>query len=197
MRRLLRYLAALCALLLLLGNNNCSKNNAADTPQFVTSVTLEDTNNLPASVFATGATIQLVLSIRNRSTAAQKLFFNSSEECNFAVVDEGTSTVEWTDDNTGTPSSECVISGSSSSFGELDFTAGETKTLVVSWNQQDDNGNQLSTGNYEVIGGFTVYNTTGTGGAADTGNSMSIGPPTASQLFPTVYRSNLVPLTIQ
>ena len=110
MRRPLRYLAGLCALLLLLGNSNCSKNSTADAPQFVTTLTLEDINNLPTSVFATGATVQLVLSIRNRSTTTQKLFFNGREECNFAVVNAGTSTVVWTDDNSGTPSSQCVIS---------------------------------------------------------------------------------------
>lgn len=197
MRRLLRYLAGLCAVLLLLGNSNCTKNSSANAPQFVTTLTVEDVNNLPASVFATGTNIQFVLTIRNRSNSSQSLFFNSSEECNFAVVDAGTATVEWTDDNTGTSSSICVGTGTSSSFGQLDFKAGEIKTFPVIWNQQDDSGNPIAAGNYEVIGGFTVYNTVGAGGAADTGNSMSIGPPTASQLFPTVYRSDLIPFTVQ
>jgi len=197
MRRLLRFLAGLCTLLLLLGNSNCTKNSSTDAPQFVTTLTIEDINNLPTSVFATGAQIQFVLSIRNRSNSAQSLFFNSSEQCNFAVVDAGTSTVVWTDDNSGTPSTSCTGSGTSSSFGDLSFTAGETKTFTVTWNQQNDSAVQVATGNYEVIGGFTVYNTTGAGSAADTGNSMSIGAPTASQLFPTVYRSSLAPFTIQ
>lgn len=197
MRRPLRYLAGFCAVLLLLGNSNCTKNSSADAPQFVTTLTIEDANNLPTSVFATGASIQFVLSIRNRSSSPQSLFFNGGEECNFAVVDAGTATVEWTDDNSGTSSSVCTGAGSSSSFGQLDFTAGETKTFIVTWNQQGDSGKQVATGSYEVIGGFTVYNTAGAGGAADTGNSMSIGPPTAGQLFPTVYRSDLAPFTIQ
>ncbi|MGE5625381.1 MAG: hypothetical protein ACM3ZT_07525 [Bacillota bacterium] len=196
MRRVLRYLVGSLTLLLLLGNSNCSKNNDSSAPQFVTSLTVEDASNLPTSVFASGATIQFVLTIRNRSNSNQSLFFNGSEECNFAVVDAGTATVEWTDDTNG-GSSVCAGSGTSSNFGQLDFTPGETKTFTVSWNQLNDSGSQVATGNYEVIGGFTVYNTTGAGGAADTGNSMSVGPPTASQLFPTVYRSNLMAFTIQ
>lgn len=197
MRRLPRYLAGLCACLLLLGNSNCTKNSSADAPQFVTTLTVEDINNLPTSVFATGTNIQFVLSIRNRSNSSQSLFFNGSEVCNFAVVDAGTATVEWTDDNGGSSSSICTGTGSSSSFGHLDFKAGEIKTFPVTWNQQNDSAVQVATGNYEVIGGFTVYNTTGAGAAADTGNSMSIGPPTAGQLFPTIYRSDLIPFTIQ
>lgn len=197
MRRAVRYLAISAVALITLGNSNCTQNNASDAPQFVTSLTVEDTSNLPASGFSPGVTINFVLSIRNRSNSPQKLFFNGSEQCNFAVVDAGTATVEWTDDHSGTPSTPCVGSGSSSAFGELDFTAGEVKTFTVSWNQQDDAGKQVPNGSYEVIGGFTVYNTTGMGSAADTGNSMSIGPPTASELFPTVYRSDLASFTIQ
>lgn len=197
MRRVFRYLALSAVTLLTLGNSNCSSNSNSSAPQFVTTITVEDTSNLPTSGFSPGATVNFVLSIRNRSNAAQKLFFNGSEQCNFAVVDAGTVNVEWTDDKSGTPSAPCIGTGTSAAFGELDFTAGEVKTFTVSWNQQDNAGNQVPNGSYEVIGGFTVYNTTGTGGAADTGNSMSIGPPTASELFPTVYRSDLAFFTIQ
>jgi len=196
-RRSFRYLVGSFTLLMLLGSSNCTQNNSSDSPQFVTNLAVDDVNNNPSSAFATGATINFVLSIRNRSNTTQTLFFNSSEECNLAVVDAGTATVEWTDDHSGASSSVCTGSGSSSSFGELSFKAGETKTFTVSWDQADNSGKPIATGDYEVMGGFTVYNTAGAGSAADNGNSMSIGSPAASQLFPTVYRSDLIPFTVQ
>ena len=55
----------------------------------------------------------------------------------------------------------------------------------------------MASGDYEVIGGFTVFNTTGPGSSADSGNSMATGAPTSDQMFPTVFRSTLAPFTIQ
>lgn len=188
MRRLSRYLIGLCAVLMLLGNNNCSKNNDAGTPQFVTSIAVQDANNLPASAFAKGDTIKFVLTIRNRSNSSQTLWFNSSQEYNLAVVQAGTNDVVWNWDATQTFTSQ---------FTSLEFTAGETKTFTVTWDQAGNDSVQVDTGKYEVIGGFTVYNTTGAGSAADNADSMAQGAPTAGQLFPTVYRALLTPFTIQ
>ena len=212
MRRLIRLIAALGCTVLLLGNTNCNKNNDSSAPQFVTSLSVQDSNGNLSSSFAQGDSIKFVLSIRNRSNTAQTLFFNSSELANFAVVDTGSATVEWTCDNDtsvacllaptglGTPSS------SGSGFVEIDFNPFETKTLTATWNQTDDSGAQVpvvptnpggsTVGKYEVMGGFTVYNTTGPGDAADNGNSMAMGPPTSDQMFPTVYRSTLLTFTI-
>jgi hypothetical protein len=213
MRRILRTLAALSALALLLGNSNCSKNDSSDAPQFVTSIALQDSSGQPTTVFAKGDTVQFVITIRNRTAQAQTLFFNSDELLNLAVVDAGSASVVWTCDNDTTTA--CLIgsnlgtpSTSGSGFNEIDFKAFETKTVTVTWNQTDDSGAQVpargsitdagnTTGKYEVLGGFTVYNTTGPGDAADNGSSMAQGAPTAAQMFPSVYRSVLTPFTIQ
>ncbi len=213
MRRLLRLLAVLSVLALLLGNTNCSKNNSSDAPQFVTSLTIQNSSGQPTVAFAQGDSVQFVLTIRNRTDQVQSLFFNSDELLNLAVVDAGTATVVWTCDNDTTTA--CIIgsnlgtpSSGSPGFNELDFQPFETKTVTITWNQTDDNGVQVpvrdgstlvtdTTGKYEVLGGFTVYNTTGAGSAADNGSSMAQGQPTAGQLFPTVYRSTLVPFSIQ
>ena len=197
MRRIFHYLVGSLALLMLLGSNKCTNNSDSSAPQFVTTLSVQDINNNPSSGFAQGATVNFVLSIRNRSNSAQTLFFNGSEECNVAVVNAGTATVVWTADHGGASSSSCTGTGSSSAFGQLAFTAGETKTFTVSWDQKDNSGSQVSTGNYEVMAGFTVYNTAGAGSAADNADSMSIGSPSASQLFPTVYRSDLLAFSIQ
>ena len=201
MLRLFRLLAALSALALLLGNSNCSKNNASDAPQFVTSLTIQNSSSLPSSGFAQGDVIQFVLTVRNRTNAAQTLFFNSDEAVNFAVVNAGTADVVWNCDNDLTTcTASATLNGTSSSgsgFTEIDLAAFETKSVTFSWTQLDNSGSQIATGNYEVLGGFTVYNTTGAGNAADNGNSMAQGQPTAAQLFPTVYRSVLTPFSIQ
>jgi hypothetical protein len=213
MRRLIRIPLALCAVLLLLGNNNCSKNNDSAAPQFVTTLAIQNSSNQPSVSFSQGAPVEFVLSIRNRTDQAQKLFFNSDELLNLAVVDAGTATVIWTCDNDITTACTFDTSGlgstaasSGTGFNEVDFAAFQTKTITVTWNQTDLNGAQvpvvpvnpgtLTTGQYEVIGGFTVFNTTGPGQGADDGSSMAQGPPTAAQLFPSVYRSTLSAFTI-
>jgi len=205
MRRLIRLFAALTALMLLLGNSNCSKNTDADAPQFVTTLQVEDSSGLVSGGFAQGATINLVLTVRNRSASAQTLYFNTSEFANFAVVDAGTTSVEWNCDTTAagstcTPSgtiTTATTSSGGSGFVQIDLPAFQSKTITFSWNQIGSGGVQLVTGNYEVIGGFTVYNTTGPGNAVDNGSSMAEGAPTAKQLFPSVYRSTLIPFSIQ
>lgn len=196
MRRLLRLLALTSAALLLLGNSNCSqKNNASDAPQFVTSIVIEDANgnvvsggNATAPSFVTGVNIEFSITVRNRSTTSQTLFFNSNEESNFAVVNNGTADVIWNADNGQTPNTN--------SPATITLTPGQSQTITVTWNQEDDAGNQVAVGSYEVLGGFTVYNITGLGSAADNGNSMAEGQPTAAQMFPSVYRSIILPFTI-
>jgi len=203
MQRLFRLVAVSFTLMLLLGNSNCSKNTDADAPQFVTTLQVEDSSGLVSSGFAQGSTINLVLTVRNRRASAQVLYFNTGEFSNFAVVDAGTSSVEWNCDTTATGST-CSPSGtittpatSSTGFVQINLAAFQSKTITFSWNQIGNGSVQLAAGNYEVIGGFTVFNTTGPGNAADNGNSMAEGGPTANQLFPSVYRSTLIPFTIQ
>ena len=209
MRRLPRLLAALFAVSLLLGNSNCSKNNASDAPQFVTTLQVENSSGAISGGFSQGDTVNLVLTIRNRSSSSQTLFFNSSEFANFAVVQAGTADVVWSCDgdiagittatctNPGGLTTPSTGSGSSGSFVQIDFTAFQSRTITFTWTGLNNNRDQLAKGDYEVLGGFTVYNTTGPGNAADNGSSMAEGQPTASQMFPTVYRSILLPFTIQ
>lgn len=205
MRRLLRLLAALFAVSLLLGNSNCSKNNASDAPQFVTTLQIENSSGQVSGGFSQGNTINLVLTIRNRSDTAQTLFFNSSEFANFAVVQAGTADVVWSCDGdaAGIAAATCTTTGSlttssgNGGFVQISLAAFQSRTITFTWTGLNNNGDQLAKGSYEVLGGFTVYNTAGAGSAADNGNSMAEGQPTASQMFPTVYRSILLPFTIQ
>lgn len=204
---LFRVIAAIVISVWLLGASNCSQTNNADAPQFVTTLQVEN-SGVPSSSFAQGDTISLVLTIRNRTSGNLSLYFNSSEFANFAAVNAGTVTVVWTcDGDASSTAATCTntvdptvastgTSSSGGSFVQINFTPFQTQTVTFTWNSLDNNGNDLAVGNYEVFGGFTVYNATGPGNAADNGSSMAQGPPAAKQMFPTVYISTLVPFTI-
>jgi hypothetical protein len=204
MRGLIRLFFGIFAVMVLLGASNCTQTNNADAPQFVTSLQVEN-SGVPSSSFAQGDPVSLVLTIRNRTNTTQNLFFNSSEFANFAAVNAGTATVVWTcdGDSGGGTAATCTsasdpTAGSSSGGGfvQINFAAFQTQTVTFTWNGLDNDGNKLVLGNYEVFGGFTVYNTAGPGSAADNGSSMAQGPPAAKQMFPTIYISTLVPFTI-
>lgn len=216
MRRLIRLSFFIVATMMLLGASNCTKNSSSDAPQFVTTLTVENTSAQQTASFSQGQTVQFVLTIRSRSDQPQSLFFNSDELVNLAVVDAGTATVVWAcdSDSSNVTTASCAVTDTGLStpattgagFNEIDFAAFETKTVTITWNQTDNSGAQVpvvpanpgtsTTGQYEVMGGFTVFNATGPGDAADNGSSMAEGPPTASQLFPSVYRSTLAAFTI-
>jgi hypothetical protein len=208
MQHLFRAVAFVTIAVWLLGASNCSQTNNSDAPQFVTTLQVEN-SGVPSSSFAQGDTISLVLTIRNRTDSALSLYFNSSEFANFAAMNAGTATVVWTcdGDSSSVTGATCAdtanptvastgTNSSGGSFVQINFAAFQTQTVTFTWNSLDNNGNDLAVGNYEVFGGFTVYNATGPGNAADNGSSMAEGPPTAKQMFPTVYISTLVPFTI-
>jgi hypothetical protein len=189
MRHAFRSLCITAVALVLLGNSNCTKQaSTTDAPLYVTNIAIEDAGGNAATTFLQGATIQFVLSVRNRSTSSQTLWFNTGEISNFAVVQDSTGNAVWSSDHG---------QNFAQNFTSLTFLPGEVKTFNVTWNQADDNANAVVAGNYEVMGGLTVYNTVGAGGAADTGNSMAVGLPSGKQMTPTLYRSSLTFFTIQ
>src|SRR5690348_10594679 len=159
MRRLLRLLAALLAVSLLLGNSNCSKNNASDAPQFVTTLQVENSSGQVSGGFSQGDTVNLVLTVRNRSDTAQTLFFNSSEFANFAVVQAGTADVVWSCDGdaAGIAAATCTTTGSlttssgSGGFVQINLAAFQSKTITFTWTGLNNNGDQLAKGSYEVL----------------------------------------------
>jgi flagellar hook assembly protein FlgD len=202
---LFRLVAGITIALWLLGASDCTQNSNSDAPQFVTTLQVEDSSAVASTSFAQGQPISLVLTIRNRTDTTQTLYFNTTEAANLAAVDAGTATVIWNCDNDTTTScvagstpntASTATSSSSGAFTQITLAAFQSQTVTFTWNGNDNNGNELPVGNYEVLGGFTVYNTTGPGDAADNGSSMAEGVPTATQLFPSVYISTLSPFSI-
>lgn len=195
MRLLLRLFAVIFAVTLLLGNTNCTQTGNSGAPDFVTTLTIENSSNQQNTTFSQNTPIQFALTIRNRSDIRQTLFFNTAEQANFAVVQAGTANVVWNCDNTTNTTAACSLTPAPSA-SSIGLAAGASTTITATWNQTDNSGTQLAARNYEVMGGFTVFNTTGLGDAAANSDSMVTGAPTAAQLFPTVYRSVLLPFTI-
>lgn len=184
--RIIRATGLLLCAALLLGTSQCQ--NSDNSPNFVTTLSVMDANGNPSTSFSPGVAIQFQITVRNRSSSAQTLWFNTSEEFNFAVVDAGTTNVLWTSDNGGvfTPG-----------FVSLTIPSNQTQTFTVSWNQTDDNGRTIASGNYEVFGGLTVCNTTGSSSPCDITDSMATGAPGSGQFAPTQYISTLTQFTIQ
>lgn len=189
LRRILRIMGILLCASAVLGASQCQKqqDQTDGSPLFVTTLSLEDTNGNVQDIFSAGQTMVLKLEIYNRSDAAQTLWFSSGEQYNFVVVDAGTATPVWT---------WSADKGFTQAFNELAFKPYETKIFTVNWDQTDNTGAQLASGQYEVMGGFTMYNRGGTNYAEDDADAMATGTPMPTQLTPTQYRSVLTLFTI-
>lgn len=176
-----------------LGATQCQSNNSGigpEGPNFVTTLAIEDANGNAASSFASGQQIQFVLSVRNRSTTAQTVTFNTAQQSNFAVLESGSATEVWT-------------WSLGQSFGQsqtsLTWQAGETKTFTVTWSQVNDSNQLLASGNYEAIAGLSCANSnaSSSSSSATANNCMPTGVPGSGDLAPSVYVSTLVPFTLQ
>lgn len=189
LKRVLRSAAILLSATAMLGTSQCQKQDTKTdgSPVFVTTLSLLDSSSNVQTTFKSGQTVTLQLSIYNRTDASQTLWFNTSEQYNFAVVDLGTATTVW---------NYSINQTYTDSFTSLTFKPYETKIFTVKWDQTDNNGIQLSTGQYEILGGLTMYNTGGSNYAEDDNDAMAPGTPTATQLTPTQYRSVLSMFTI-
>lgn len=168
-------------------NNGVGPNGAL----FVTTLAVEDANGNAASSFTPSEQIQLVLSVRNRSTSSQTVTFNTGEQYNFAVFESGSATEVWT------WSLEQVFG---QTLTTLTWQPDETKTFTVTWNQVSDGNQLVAAGNYEAIAGLTCANSSSSSSSSSSStanNCMPTGVPGSGNLVPSVYVSTLVPFTVQ
>ena len=178
----------------LLGSTRCQNtaNNGIgpDGALFVTTLAVEDANGNASGSFSPGQQVQLVLSVRNRSTSSQTISFNTAQQYNFAVFESGTATEVWT---------WSLGQAFAQQATTLTIPAGQTQTFTVVWNQTDEAGFAVAPGNYEVLAGLTCSNTGSSSNSSSSVNTacMPGGVPGAGDLAPSVYVSTLVPFTIQ
>lgn len=194
LRQVLRAAALGLLAAALLGNTQCQSNASGigpDGPNFVTTLAVGDASGNAASSFSPSQQIQFVLSVRNRSTVAQTVSFNTAQQTNFVVLDSGSATEIWT---------WSLGQSFDQSQTSLSWQPGETKTFTVTWNQVNDSNQLLPSGNYEALAGLTCTSSSrssGSSSASSANNCMPAGVPGSGDLAPSVYISTLVAFTIQ
>jgi hypothetical protein len=195
MLKRLTYLAGLgLVTAALLGASQCqSTGNTGIGPNganFVTTLAVEDASGNAAGSFTSGQQIQLVLSVRNRSTASQTVTFNTGQQYNFAVFKSGSATEVWT---------WSLGQSFTQNATSLTWQAGQTRTFTVVWNQTGDAGQLVPSGDYEVFAGLTCNYTSSSSGSSSSTNTacMPTGVPGSGDMAPSVYVSTLVLFTIQ
>ncbi len=147
--RVPRVLTVLGVLAICLGasTDSCSLSNigggSGDNPSFVTELRLQDLDGRVTDSFARNDTITLVLTVRNRLNTTATIQFPTGRQSDFVVVRQNTNDViwKWSSDRTF-PQTQ----------SELEFAAGQSRSFSFDWNQLDDSGNPLRSGDYEARG---------------------------------------------
>ncbi|MGH8284888.1 MAG: BsuPI-related putative proteinase inhibitor, partial [Steroidobacteraceae bacterium] len=120
-----------------------SSNGDRGSPSFVADLTLRTSAGSISDTFDQGDEIELTLTVRNRLNSAATVQFPSARTSDFVVVRENSADVVW---------KWSADRAFAQVVTELDFEAGETKTVRVIWNQLDDSGMQVPAGPYEARG---------------------------------------------
>jgi hypothetical protein len=151
-----RRLATLTAILVICAgtttsNRSCSlggSNNGGDggdDPTFVATLQLQNSTGDVSDSFERGATIQMVLTVRNRRDTTETIDFTDSRTKDFVVVRANTDNVVWQlSKETAAPSQTPTT---------LTFGPNESQTFTTTWDQtESDSGDQVRTGTYEARG---------------------------------------------
>jgi hypothetical protein len=125
------------------GSNNGG--DGGDDPTFVATLQLQNSTGDVTASFDRGATIQMVLTVRNRRDTTETIDFTDSRTRDFVVVRANTDNVVWQlSKETAAPSPTPTT---------LTFGPNETQTFTTTWDQtESDSGDQVRTGTYEARG---------------------------------------------
>ena len=125
------------------GSNNGG--DGGDDPTFVATLQLQNSTGDVTDSFDRGATIQMVLTVRNRRDTTETIDFTDSRTRDFVVVRANTDNVVWQlSKETAAPSPTPTT---------LTFGPNETQTFTTTWDQtESDSGDQVRTGTYEARG---------------------------------------------
>src|SRR6185295_7316847 len=132
-------------------NRSCSlggSNNGGyggDDPTFVATLQLQNSTGDVTDSFDRGATIQMVLTVRNRRDTTETIDFTDSRTRDFVVVRANTETVVWQlSKEDAAPSPNPTT---------LTFGPNESQTFTTTWDQtESDSGDQARVGAYEARG---------------------------------------------
>jgi len=112
-----------------------------DGATFSTTLSVQNSNDQEVTVFASGETIRLVLTVTNLTSASQTLNFRDAQQQEFLALIWENNAIIW----------QYAIGGASV-LTSLTFSANETKMFVVDWNQLDSNLNLVDPGTYRMQG---------------------------------------------
>jgi hypothetical protein len=156
-RQFWRLMPLLAAFTLMMGSTwvSCSYNTpptSANTParttlSFATELDLLDDAGQSKRVFAAGAPIHMILTVRNRLPEIVQVDLATSRTYDFIVVRENTDTIIWQWSN-AYPEQHTPTT--------VTFGAGETQTFEAIWSQLDNSGEPVRRGGYEARGAL-VY----------------------------------------
>lgn len=155
---------------MLVGCDDDDDGMGMNQPDFVTQVHLADSEGNQTEVLDTGEDATVVLTVRNRSGEPQTLEFSDERNSDFLIKNTDGEVVKlW---SAGRGFSEVIT--------EVDFEAGEVREFDMAWSgMEDDSGQALSPGEYEVQGWMPIDETDGT-----------------DDLRPSEFRSTLKPFEI-
>jgi hypothetical protein len=126
-----------------LGSSN-SDGDGGNDPTFVATLQLQNSSGDVTDSFERSATIQMILTVRNRTDQTQTLDFTTTRQSDFVVVRENSTTVVWQlSDDAAAPSNTAST---------LEFAPNQVRTITTVWNQLDSSGDQVRTGSYEARG---------------------------------------------
>ena len=132
-------------------NSSCSlgsSNNSGDggnDPTFVATLQLRDSSGDASDSFDRGATVTMILTVRNRRDKTETIDFSDSRTRDFVIVRANTDNVVWQlSKETAAPSPNPTT---------LTFGPNEIQTFTTTWDQTDsDSGDQVRVGDYEARG---------------------------------------------
>jgi hypothetical protein len=128
-----------------LGSSNNNSGDGGDDPTFVATLQLQNSSGDVSNSFDRGATIQMVLTVRNRRDTTQTIDFTDSRTRDFVVVRANTDNVVWQlSKETAAPSQTPTT---------LTFGPNESQTFTTTWDQTESgSGDQVRVGTYEARG---------------------------------------------
>lgn len=128
-----------------LGSSNNNSGDGGDDPTFVATLQLQDSSGDVTDSFERGATVTMILTVRNRRDTTQTIDFTDSRTRDFVVVRADSNDVVWQlSDETAAPSPNPTT---------LTFGPNETQTFTTTWDQTESgSGDQVRVGSYEARG---------------------------------------------
>jgi hypothetical protein len=128
-----------------LGSSDNNGGDGGNDPTFVATLQLQDASGDASNSFERGATVTMILTVRNRRDTTETIDFTDSRTRDFVVVRANTEDVVWQlSKETAAPSPTPTT---------LTFGPNESQTFTTTWDQTESNsGDQVRVGSYEARG---------------------------------------------